>query len=132
MGPRVGFVLCRSRTNKNGDDFTSEELAARHATAIHKKIDLEHSQRDWQFPGGLQESQLRYHAADVVRDRLKDDGSDLAAAPLHRILDLIGTVEIADHGVAYHLRKRPGGDGIERYDTFRVENHVQQNRVMKP
>ncbi len=78
---------------------------ARYATATRKKIDLEHSQRDWQFPGGLQESRLRYHTPDVVRDRLKEDSSDLAAAPLHRILYLSGTVEIADQGVAYRLRK---------------------------
>ncbi len=42
--PQFSFVLCRSGTNKNGDHFTPEELAARYQTAIHKKIDLKHSQ----------------------------------------------------------------------------------------
>ena len=42
--PQFSFVLCRSGTNKNGDHFSPEELAARYQTAIHKKIDLKHSQ----------------------------------------------------------------------------------------
>ena len=42
--PQFGFVLCKSGTNRNGDHFTPEELAARYATAINKKIDLKHSQ----------------------------------------------------------------------------------------
>ncbi len=42
--PQFSFVLCRSGTNRNGDHFTAEELAARYATAINKKIDLKHSQ----------------------------------------------------------------------------------------
>ena len=42
--PQFSFVLCRSGANKNGDHFTPDELAARYQTAIHKKIDLKHSQ----------------------------------------------------------------------------------------
>ena len=42
--PQFSFVLCRSGTNRNGDHFSAEELAARYATAINKKIDLKHSQ----------------------------------------------------------------------------------------
>ena len=42
--PQFSFVLCRSGTNKNGDHFSPEELAARYQTAINKKIDLKHSQ----------------------------------------------------------------------------------------
>lgn len=42
--PQFSFVLCRSGTNRNGDHFAPEELAARYSTAINKKIDLKHSQ----------------------------------------------------------------------------------------
>ena len=42
--PQFSFVLCRSGTNRNGDHFTADELAARYTTAINKKIDLKHSQ----------------------------------------------------------------------------------------
>ena len=42
--PQFSFVLCRSGTNKNGDHFTPDELASRYQTAIHRKIDLKHSQ----------------------------------------------------------------------------------------
>jgi len=45
--------MCRAGTNKNGDHFTSDELAARYTTAINKKIDLKHSQDLTDIVGGI-------------------------------------------------------------------------------
>ncbi|BBO66346.1 hypothetical protein DSCA_02760 [Desulfosarcina alkanivorans] len=51
--PQFTFVLCRAGTNKNGDHFTSDELAARYTTAVNKKIDLKHSQEFTDIVGGI-------------------------------------------------------------------------------
>ena len=59
--PQFGFILCRAGTNKNGDHFTPEELAARYMTAVNKKIDLKHSQDFTDIVGGIV-------AADYVED----------------------------------------------------------------
>jgi len=59
--PQFTFILCRAGTNKNGDHFTPEELAARYMTAVNKKIDLKHSQDFTDIVGGIV-------AADYVED----------------------------------------------------------------
>jgi adenine-specific DNA-methyltransferase len=51
--PQFTFVLCRAGTNKNGDHFTPDELAARYMTAVNKKIDLKHSQEFTDIVGGI-------------------------------------------------------------------------------
>jgi len=51
--PRFTCILCRVGTNKNGDHFTAEELAARCVTAVNKKIDLKHSQDVTDIVGGI-------------------------------------------------------------------------------
>ena len=51
--PQFGFIMCRAGTNKNGDHFTPDELAARYTTAINKKIDLKHSQDLTDIVGGI-------------------------------------------------------------------------------
>ena len=51
--PQFSFILCRTGTNRNGDHFLPEELAARHATAINRKIDLQHSQDFSDIVGGI-------------------------------------------------------------------------------
>lgn len=51
--PQFSFILCRVGTNKNGDNFTAEELSARHTTAVNKKIDLQHSQDVSDIVGGI-------------------------------------------------------------------------------
>jgi adenine-specific DNA-methyltransferase len=51
--PQFTFILCRAGTNKNGDHFTPDELAARYMTAINKKIDLKHSQDFTDIVGGI-------------------------------------------------------------------------------
>ena len=51
--PQFTFILCRAGTNKNGDHFTAEELAARYTTAVNKKIDLKHSQEFTDIVGGI-------------------------------------------------------------------------------
>jgi adenine-specific DNA-methyltransferase len=51
--PQFTFVLCRTGTNRNGDHFLAEELSTRHATAINKKIDLQHSQEFSDIVGGI-------------------------------------------------------------------------------
>lgn len=51
--PQFGFIMCRAGTNKNGDHFTPDELAARCTTAINKKIDLKHSQELTDIVGGI-------------------------------------------------------------------------------
>ncbi len=51
--PQFSFVMCRAGTNKNGDHFTPDELAARYTTAINKKIDLKHSQDLTDIVGGI-------------------------------------------------------------------------------
>jgi adenine-specific DNA-methyltransferase len=51
--PQFGFIMCRAGTNKNGDHFTPDELAARCTTAINKKIDLKHSQDLTDIVGGI-------------------------------------------------------------------------------
>lgn len=51
--PQFTFVLCRAGTNKNGDHFTPDELAARYTTAVNKKIDLKHSQEFTDIVGGV-------------------------------------------------------------------------------
>jgi len=59
--PQFTFILCRVGTNKNGDHFTAEELAARYMTAVNKKIDLKHSQDFTDIVGGIV-------AADYLED----------------------------------------------------------------
>lgn len=59
--PQFSFIMCRAGTNKNGDHFTPDELAARYTTAINKKIDLKHSQELTDIVGGIT-------AADFVED----------------------------------------------------------------
>lgn len=59
--PQFSFIMCRAGTNKNGDHFTPDELAARYTTAINKKIDLKHSQELTDIVGGIM-------AADFVED----------------------------------------------------------------
>jgi adenine-specific DNA-methyltransferase len=59
--PQFTFTLCRAGTNRNGDHFTAEELAARHSTAVNKKIDLQHSQEFADIVGGIV-------SADFVED----------------------------------------------------------------
>ncbi len=59
--PQFSFIMCRVGTNKNGDHFTPDELAARYTTAINKKIDLKHSQELTDIVGGIM-------AADFVED----------------------------------------------------------------
>lgn len=59
--PQFSFVMCRAGTNRNGDHFTPDELAARYTTAINKKIDLKHSQDLTDIVGGIM-------AADFVED----------------------------------------------------------------
>ncbi|MHB9129969.1 MAG: DNA adenine methylase [Armatimonadota bacterium] len=51
--PRFTCILCRVGTNKNGDHFLAEELAARAVTAINKKVDLQHSQDVTDIVGGI-------------------------------------------------------------------------------
>jgi len=51
--PQFTFVLCRAGTNKNGDHFTPDELAARYMTTVNKKIDLKHSQEFTDIVGGI-------------------------------------------------------------------------------
>ncbi len=51
--PQFGFIMCRAGTNRNGDHFTPDELAARYTTAINKKIDLKHSQELTDIVGGI-------------------------------------------------------------------------------
>lgn len=58
LNPNAGdlqfsFIMCRAGTNKNGDHFTPDELAARYTTAINKKIDLKHSQDLTDIVGGI-------------------------------------------------------------------------------
>ncbi len=50
--------MCRAGTNKNGDHFTADELAARYTTAINKKIDLKHSQDLTDIVGGIINSEF--------------------------------------------------------------------------
>jgi len=52
------FVLCHVGTNKNGDQFSREELQARHQTAVNKKIDLKHSQDFRDIVGGVVASEF--------------------------------------------------------------------------
>ena len=59
--PQFSFIMCRAGTNKNGDHFAPDELAARYTTAINKKIDLKHSQELTDIVGGIV-------AADFVED----------------------------------------------------------------
>ena len=54
--PQFTFILCRTGANKNGDFFLPEELSTRHATAINKKIDLQHSQDFSDIVGGIMAS----------------------------------------------------------------------------
>ncbi len=68
--PQFTFILCRAGTNKNGDHFTPEELAARYMTAVNKKIDLKHSQDFTDIVGGIV-------AADYVED---DSGGRIECA----------------------------------------------------
>jgi adenine-specific DNA-methyltransferase len=56
--PQFGFVMCRAGTNRNGDHFTPDELAARYTTAINKKIDLKHSQDLTDIVGGIVNSEF--------------------------------------------------------------------------
>jgi len=51
--PQFSFIMCRAGTNKNGDHFAADELAARYTTAINKKIDLKHSQDLTDIVGGI-------------------------------------------------------------------------------
>lgn len=51
--PQFSFIMCRAGTNRNGDHFTPDELAARYSTAINKKIDLKHSQDLTDIVGGI-------------------------------------------------------------------------------
>jgi adenine-specific DNA-methyltransferase len=51
--PQFSFVLCRVGTNRNGDNFTVEELNGRYMTAINKKVDLQHSQDVSDIVGGI-------------------------------------------------------------------------------
>ena len=51
--PQFSFIMCRAGTNKNGDHFTPDELAARYTTAINRKIDLKHSQELTDIVGGI-------------------------------------------------------------------------------
>jgi adenine-specific DNA-methyltransferase len=59
--PQFTFTLCRVGTNRNGDHFTAEELSGRCATAVNKKIDLQHSQEFSDIVGGIV-------SADYVED----------------------------------------------------------------
>lgn len=61
--PQFSFIMCRAGTNKNGDHFTPDELAARYTTAINKKIDLKHSQDLTDIVGGIM-------AAEFVEDEI--------------------------------------------------------------
>jgi adenine-specific DNA-methyltransferase len=56
--PQFGFVMCRSGTNRNGDHFTPDELAARCTTAINRNIDLKHSQDLIDIVGGITASEF--------------------------------------------------------------------------
>ncbi|MCL5103117.1 MAG: DNA adenine methylase [Armatimonadetes bacterium] len=56
--PQFGFIMCRAGTNKNGDHFTPDEIAARYTTAINKKIDLKHSQDLTDIVGGIINSEF--------------------------------------------------------------------------
>ncbi|MHB9037890.1 MAG: DNA adenine methylase [Armatimonadota bacterium] len=56
--PQFSFIMCRAGTNKNGDHFTADELAARYTTAINKKIDLKHSQNLIDIVGSIISSEF--------------------------------------------------------------------------
>jgi adenine-specific DNA-methyltransferase len=56
--PQFSFIMCRAGTNKNGDHFTADELAARYTTAINKKIDMKHSQNPTDIVGGIVASEF--------------------------------------------------------------------------
>ncbi|MEN6521117.1 MAG: DNA adenine methylase [Armatimonadota bacterium] len=56
--PQFAFIMCRAGTNRNGDHFTPDELAARYTTAINKKIDLKHSQDLTDIVGGIVSSEF--------------------------------------------------------------------------
>lgn len=51
--PQFSFILCRVGTNKNGDNFSKDELQNRYMTAVNKKIDLQHSQDVSDIVGGI-------------------------------------------------------------------------------
>ena len=51
--PQFTFILCRTGTNRNGDNFTADELRSRHMTAVNKKVDLQHSQDFSDIVGGI-------------------------------------------------------------------------------
>lgn len=51
--PTFNFKLCHEGVNKNGDCFIKEELSARYATVINKKIDLKHNQDITDIVGGV-------------------------------------------------------------------------------
>ena len=57
--PQFSFILCRTGTNRNGDHFTAEELSTRYATAINKKVDLQHSQAFGDIIGGIVAAEYR-------------------------------------------------------------------------
>jgi adenine-specific DNA-methyltransferase len=50
------FILTHVGTNRNGDNFTSEELKQAAETAVGRKVDLSHSQEFRDIVGGIVES----------------------------------------------------------------------------
>jgi len=84
------FVLCHVGTNKNGDQFSREELQARHQTAVNKKIDLKHSQDFRDIVGGV-----------VASEFVEDDAGG------H--VECVGELYVADNEnarLAYKLMKK--------------------------
>jgi len=88
--PQFGFVMCRAGTNRNGDHFTPDELAARYTTATNKKIDLKHSQDLTDIVGGI-----------VSSDFVEDESGGR--------VECVGELYVADTptaALAYKLMKR--------------------------
>ena len=88
--PQFTFILCRTGTNKNGDNFTPEELSSRYMTAVNKKVDLKHSQDFTDIVGGI-----------VASDFLADESGGR--------VECVGELYVGDsqHAqLAYKLMKR--------------------------
>lgn len=69
--PRFRCVLCHVGTNRNGDHFTYQALAAGFRSAVNQKINLDHKQGVEDIVGGIVDAQF---LSDALGERIEITG----------------------------------------------------------
>ncbi len=83
-----------------------------------------------QFPDGCQEFRVGKHGADVVRDRLQDDGGDLVAPVVEELSQRGAVVELQHQRRLQYLVQDAGGDRVAVADPVGCGDDIQADGVV--